>query len=110
MSRERLPNRRPSLTVDLAVGYRTYKATIGFDLFGEPKEIFLSGAREGSDMQHVLDDTAIAISLALQHGIAAKALAESLSRLPSDDGGRGPAASVIGAAADLLAEYEGGGP
>jgi hypothetical protein len=101
-SRERLPNRRPALTIDLLVGPRSYAATIGFDRHGAPKEIFLAGAREGSDMQAVLDDTAITISLALQHGISARALAAALSRISS-----GGAASIIGAAADLLSQYEG---
>jgi hypothetical protein len=82
MSRERLPNRRPAVTVDLVVGQRTHKATIGFDLRGAPKEIFLAGAREGSDMQYVLEDTAVLVSVALQCGVSAEAMARSVSRVP----------------------------
>jgi hypothetical protein len=107
MSRERLPNRRPSLTEDIGVGDRVYSATIGFDRFCRPKEIFLAGAREGSDMQAVLDDTAIVVSLALQNGIPAAALRMSMSRAPLPHSGapRAPA-SVIGAAIDFIARLE----
>jgi hypothetical protein len=107
MSRERLPNRRSAVTEDIAVGDRVYSATIGFDPLCRPKEIFLAGAREGSDMQAVLDDTAIVVSLALQNGIPAAALRVSMSRLPLPHSGAARApASVIGAALDLLARVE----
>jgi hypothetical protein len=45
------------------------------------------------------------ISIALQHGISARALAKSIGRTP-DGMGRITAASPIGAALDLLCEYE----
>jgi hypothetical protein len=45
------------------------------------------------------------ISVALQHGIPAKALAKSISRAP-DGMGRISAASAIGAALDLLVDFE----
>jgi hypothetical protein len=60
---------------------------------------------DGSGMAAILDDASVIISIALQHGIPAKALAKSISRAP-DYAGVIKAASVIGAALDLVAEYE----
>jgi len=64
--RRRLPNRRRAITetVRFARGNGEaveYSATIGFDEVGRPKEVFLSGARDGSDMAAVLADAAIII-------------------------------------------------
>jgi hypothetical protein len=107
--RTRLPNRRPALTEIVTVAGHEFAATIGFDRRGQPKEVFLAGAREGSDLQFVIDDASIVISLALQYGVPARALAASMSRLPvARPGERGAAASVIGAAVDLLTRIEGG--
>ena len=83
----------------------TLTATIGFDETGRPVEVFLSGAKDGSGMAAILDDASVVISVALQHGIPAKALAKSISRAP-DGMGRISAASAIGATLDLLVDFE----
>jgi hypothetical protein len=47
------------------------------------------------------------ISVALQHGIPAAALAKSIARIPESlDGAAVKPASPIGAALDLLVDYE----
>ncbi len=105
--RGRLPNRRHAVTENIEVGGFTYEATVGFDKAGRPKEIFLSGAKDGSDMAAVLADTSVVVSVALQHGVAAQAMALSLLRVPpSVEGGAPMPASLIGAALDLVARYE----
>jgi hypothetical protein len=49
----------------------------------------------------------VTISVALQHGIPARALAKSVARIPETvDGPAIKAASPIGAAHDLIAECE----
>jgi hypothetical protein len=104
MSRERLPNRRMAITHDLIVGSSTYAATIGLDRLGRPREIFLSGAKSGSDAAAILADCAVALSVALQSGVSAEAMAISVGRA-----GDPPAPiSIIGAALSLAASYEGG--
>ena len=103
--RRRLPNRRPAVTRDLAIGNMLLTVTIGFDETGQPAEIFLSGAKDGSGMAAILDDASVVISVALQHGIPPASLAKSISRAP-DAQGRISAASAIGAALDLIAEFE----
>jgi hypothetical protein len=103
--RLRLPNRRKAIIETIVISNMTLTATIGFDETGRPAEVFLSGAKDGSGMAAILDDASVVISVALQHGIPAKALAKSISRAP-DGTGRITAASAIGAALDLLVEYE----
>lgn len=105
--RHRLPNRRSSVTQDIVVGNMSLTASVGFDSEGRPREIFLSGAKDGGGLAAILEDASVAISVALQHGIPATALAKSIARIPENL--EGPAikpASPIGAALDLLVEYE----
>ena len=114
--RRRLPNRRPSLKQNLEAGGQTFTADVGFDpKTGQPRELFLTAGKEGSLLDALLSDAAVAISIALQHGIQPADLARSIGRLPEgqvmpadlDRGlpGRLPA-SPIGAALDLLRELE----
>jgi hypothetical protein len=92
--RVRLPNRRRAETRELTIGNLTLTA-----------EVFLDGPKTGSTMSAILGDAAVTISIALQFGIPARALAKSISRAP-DGMGRITAASVIGAALDLLVDFE----
>ena len=116
--RRRLPNRRPAHTEVLTVAGQTFTTTVGFDPGTDrPCEVFLTAGKEGSLMNGMLADAAVVISVALQHGISARALAKSVGRLPEGrvtpadlDGGK-PAripASPIGAALDLLKAFETG--
>ena len=114
--RKRLPNRRPSHTETLRVDGQASTATVGFDECGRPRELFLMAGKEGSMLNTLLADAAVVISVALQHGVPAAALAKSVGRLPDNpitpanlDGsrpGRVPA-SLIGAALDLVSSFEG---
>jgi len=107
--RQRLPNRREAVTetVEFAAGDSrivSVEASVGFDELGRPKEIiFLFGAKAGTDMAAVLADTAVSISVALQHRVAAAAMAVTISRVEPATGWphAGMPASVIGAALDL---------
>ncbi len=99
MTRQRLPNRRPSLTFDLKLEGRAYAVTMGFDpRDGCLREVFTHGAKAGSTMDGILDDVCISLSLLLQHGVEPAALASSMGRLGDD---LSPA-SIVGALADLL--------
>lgn len=61
-------------------------------------ELFLTGAKDGTDLGYLLDDASVLISIALQHGITAAEMSKSMGR---------PAASAIGKALDLIAKMEG---
>lgn len=106
INRHRLPNRRATFTEAIhfvwpSGAVAAYEATVGFDRNGDPKEIFLFGAKDGTDMASTLADIAVALSVALQHGVTAESMAVSVSR---DEGGR--PATLIGAALDLLTPFE----
>ena len=103
MTRNRLPNRRPNETTTLVFGGMSFAVTIGFFPANDrPGEVFASGAKSGCDLDYLLDDACVALSLLLQHGVQPAALAKSMGR--SGDGVT--PASIIGALADRLAEQE----
>ncbi len=114
--RHRLPNRRPSHTETLEVAGQAFTATVGFDPEdGRPRELFLTAGKEGSLINAMLADAAVAISVALQHGVTAQSLAKSIGRLPEAPTApagldQGPPAKVpaspIGAALDLVTSLE----
>lgn len=74
--RRRLPSTRPSETHKFSIagheGYLTYSAYDNKDL----AEIFISMSKQGSTLAGLLDAFAIAISIALQHGVPFKTLAK----------------------------------
>ena len=101
MSRTRLPDRRPSMTMQFAYESNNYSVTLGFDVANNRiGEVFTHGAKIGSAMDRILDDACVALSLLLQHGVEPAALAASMGRLGD---GKSPA-SIIGALADLIAK------
>lgn len=96
--RDRLSNRRPAVTTEISAGKNLFIASIGFDsATGRPAELFLCGSKDGTDMAAILDDVSVVVSIALQSGLTARELEHSV--LPGH-------ASVIGAALDLIADYE----
>ncbi len=107
--REILPPRREQLTETLLVGRGEgnrlpVEVSVGFDpTSGQPREVFLCGAKDGSDRAFELANIAVALSVALQSGVSAAAMAHSVARLPS-----GEPVTATGAALDLLAQYERG--
>ena len=110
MSRQRLPNRRDSESREVEIEGRVYHVTVGFDASRRPCELFLRDAKPGSSSDMLLGDAAVAISIALQNGVAPTALAHSMSRVPTvwpdDHAGGLRVASIIGAAIDILVELD----
>jgi hypothetical protein len=103
MTRTRLPNRRPNETVDLMFNDTRYAVTVGFfPDTGRIGEVFAHGAKIGSNMDAILDDACVALSMLIQYGAEPGALASSMGRQ-----GKGQApASIIGALADLLTDMD----
>ena len=99
MARERLPNRRPSETVELEFEGVEFAICVGFYFDGRPAEVFTTGAKVGSHLDAILDDASILVSLLLQHEVAPAAIAKSMSRVDRS----GEPGSIVGALADLLA-------
>src|SRR5262249_9270245 len=87
--RERLPNRRASIVFEIELHGLRYTASASYFADGRPAEIFLPNAR----------DSAVAASLALQHGCPLEMLRRAVLRDP-----QGRPATPLGAAIDRIAD------
>ena len=67
--RERLPATRPSITHKFSVGGHEGYLTVGQYEDGQPGELFITMAKEGSTVGGMMDAFATAISLCLQFGV-----------------------------------------
>jgi len=74
--RHRLREERASITHKFKVGDHEGYITVGLYPNGEPGEIFITMAKEGSTVSGLMDSFACAISIALQHGVPLKLLCE----------------------------------
>lgn len=103
--RRRLPNRRFSETRKLAWSGRTIFVTVGYGRDGlEPREIFYSaGYSSGSDMEALVSDLCIALSVMLQHeGVTAATLGRSMGETFDLRTGDPMPASILGLLLDEL--------
>ena len=100
MPRQRLPNRRPAILQSFDHAGSTYEVAIGTYDGGTPGELFISGARTGSELDAMLADAAVLVSRALQHGDDLADLAKAMGR----EGDGVTPSSVIGAALDIAAK------
>ncbi len=74
--RHHLPEERRSLTHKFNVGGHEGYITVSVYPNGQPGEIFITMAKEGSTISGLMDSFATAISIALQHGVPLKLLCE----------------------------------
>ena len=101
--RQQLPTRRPNQTFELIHDNTKFAVTIGYDLATkEAREVFTHGAKVGSMMDAILDDSCILLSVALQNGIKASSLTESMGY----HGVNSEPSSIVGRLVNLLAEQE----
>jgi ribonucleoside-diphosphate reductase alpha chain len=77
--RNRLPEERASITHKFKVGDHEGYITVGLYPDGEPGEIFITMAKEGSTVSGLMDSFACAVSIALQHGVPLKLLCEKFA-------------------------------
>jgi len=78
--RRKLPDERRSLTHKFSVAGHEGYIHVGLYDTGEPGEIFVRMAKEGSTISGLMDSFATAISLALQHGVPLRLLIDKFSR------------------------------
>ncbi|CCG42456.1 TSCPD domain-containing protein [Magnetospirillum molischianum] len=82
-ARIRLPHRRPVVTEKIDAFGKALFISAGLDpATGQVKEVFFAGGKEGSAMDAIMADVGVVISVALQHGVPAEALARSIARIP----------------------------
>jgi len=97
MTRERLPNRRASISFELEVAGLRYTATFSRFADGRIGELFLMNHKSNSAADTNARDSAIVFSFAVQHGADPDAIRRALCR---DSQGR--ASGPLGAALDFL--------
>jgi len=73
---------------------------------GQLLEVFCANPMTGSDMEAILTDGCILISLCLQWGVPLERIADILSERRPERGTKGPAASPIGAIAKGLLKLD----
>ena len=77
--RHRLQEERMSVTHKFNIGGHEGYITVGLYQSGEPGELFIKMAKEGSTVSGLMDSFALAISMALQHGVPLKLLCEKFA-------------------------------
>jgi ribonucleoside-diphosphate reductase alpha chain len=77
--RHRLPGERASITHKFAIAGHEGYITVGLYKDGTPGELFIRMAKEGSTISGLMDSFAMAVSLALQHGVPIKLLCEKFT-------------------------------
>ncbi len=79
VQRHKLPDERRSITHKFTVGTHEGYLTVGLYPDGRPGEIFIVMAKEGSTISGLMDSFALAVSMALQHGVPLKVLVDKFS-------------------------------
>ena len=77
--RHRLPDERASVTHKFAIAGHEGYITVGLYPTGQPGELFIKMAKEGSTISGLMDSFATSISIALQHGVPLKVLCEKFA-------------------------------
>ena len=75
-TRHKLPDERFSVTHKFNIGGHEGYITVGVYPNGQPGEIFITIAKEGSTVSGLMDSFALGVSIALQHGVPLKLLCD----------------------------------
>ena len=79
--RRKLPSERQAITHKFAIAGHEGYITVGMYDDGQPGEIFLVMAKEGSTISGLMDSFATAISLALQYGVPLRVLIDKFTHV-----------------------------
>ncbi len=71
-NRHKLKEERASITHKFNIGGHEGYITVGLYPNGDPGELFITMAKEGSTVSGLMDSFALAVSIALQHGVPLK--------------------------------------
>jgi ribonucleoside-diphosphate reductase alpha chain len=77
--RHKLQEERASITHKFKVGDHEGYITVGLYPNGEPGELFITMAKEGSTVSGLMDSFALAVSISLQHGVPLKLFCEKFA-------------------------------
>jgi ribonucleoside-diphosphate reductase alpha chain len=79
VARKRLSDERRALTHKFSIAGHEGYLTVGMYEDGQPGELFITMAKEGSTVSGLMDSFATAISLSLQYGVPLKVLSDKFS-------------------------------
>jgi len=85
--RRKLPAERRAITHKFAIGGHEGYITVGMYDDGQPGEIFLVMAKEGSTISGLMDSFATAISMALQYGVPLRVLIDKFAHVRFEPSG-----------------------
>jgi len=88
--RHKLADERRAITHKFSVGGHEGYLTVGLYANGQPGEIFITMAKEGSTVSGLVDSFATAVSLALQYGVPLKVLCDKFSHTRFEPSGWTP--------------------
>jgi ribonucleoside-diphosphate reductase alpha chain len=77
--RHKLQQERASITHKFNIGGHEGYITVGLYPNGEPGELFITMAKEGSTVSGLMDSFALAVSISLQHGVPLKLFCEKFA-------------------------------
>lgn len=106
--RERLPNRRLSCNRVMSCGPYEFDFGFGFHRTGAVREVFINNAKVGSEIEGMLQDGCVLISLLLQHHVAPAELARSVGRHDTDpnDPDKTVPTSMLGVIVDAVVQVD----
>jgi len=97
--RDVLPQRRRCETFNMRFGGQNtlFTVTVGYYADDRIGEVFIDGAKPGSEMADITRDGAVLLSLALQHGVPLPTMRHAVCRDKADN-----ATTIIGAVIDKM--------
>ncbi|MBZ5658853.1 MAG: vitamin B12-dependent ribonucleotide reductase [Acidobacteriia bacterium] len=108
--RRKLPSERASITHKFSIGGHEGYITVGMYESGEPGEIFIKMAKEGSTLSGFMDGFALSVSIGLQYGVPLKALVDKFINTRFEPAGYTghPAIPYAKSVLDYIARWLGG--
>jgi ribonucleoside-diphosphate reductase alpha chain len=85
--RRKLPDERQSITHKFSIGGHEGYITVGMFEDGQPGEIFITIAKEGSTISGLMDTLATVVSYSLQYGVPLKFLVDKFSHVRFEPSG-----------------------
>jgi ribonucleoside-diphosphate reductase alpha chain len=109
-NRRKLPAERPAVTHKFSVAGHEGYITTGMYEDGNPGEIFIKMAKEGSTLSGFMDGIAISISIGLQYGVPLKAYVDKLMNTTFEPLGftDNQDIRIVSSVLDYIARYLGG--
>jgi ribonucleoside-diphosphate reductase alpha chain len=108
--RRKMPSERQSITHKFSIGGHEGYITVGMYETGEPGEIFIKMAKEGSTLSGFMDGFALSVSVGLQYGVPLKALVDKFINTRFEPAGYTghPAIPYAKSVLDYIARWLGG--